>query len=258
MATVLKPSTARPSFSFVYRLIMLLVRPIVGWWGRLEVRGASLIPDTGPTLLVSNHDTNWDPLIVGVAARRRAQIRAVAKSELWCRQPLAWVLDRMRQLPITRGRADRAELGRIMRTLASGACVGIFPEGRLSGGDTVRAFSGAGWLAKVVPEARVVAVAITGAVDLSRFPARPRILVEFFEPLGGQRRADESAIGFSRRVMTDIRDRAPAVAAGRLVAPADVGAVSTRTTVAPRPRPSSPFQPVSTGSRREPWDGCAA
>ncbi len=190
-----------------------LVSPIVRWWGRLEIVGAALVPTTGPTLLLANHDSNWDPLLVGVAARGRAQINAVAKSELWRRQPMAWVLDRMRQLPITSGRADLGELSAIVRRLASGACVGIFPEGKLSGGDKLRAFSGAGRLAKMVPDARVIAVAITGAVDLARFPRRPRVLVEFFEPLGGQRHRGESSIGMSRRVMAEIRDRAPATQA---------------------------------------------
>jgi 1-acyl-sn-glycerol-3-phosphate acyltransferase len=197
---------------------MILVAPIVRWWGHLDVIGASLIPATGPTLLLANHDSNWDPLIVGLAARGRAQINAVAKSELWRRQPIGWVLDRMRQLPITRGRADRAELTEIVRRLASGACVGIFPEGKLSDGHKIRAFSGAGWLAKMVPDARIIAVAITGAVDLSRFPRRPRILVEFFEPLGGQRHPGETSIALSRRVMAEIRDRAPATRGGRGVA----------------------------------------
>jgi 1-acyl-sn-glycerol-3-phosphate acyltransferase len=198
----------------VYRAAMATMIPVVRWWGRLEVVGVEHLSD-GPVLVVGNHDSNWDPLVIGVAAADRVQIRAMAKSELWRRPALAWVLDRMGQLKITRGRADRAELAAVRTALVDGHCVGVFPEGRLSRGHKIRAYSGAGWLAKSVPTAKLVGVTITGAVDLVRFPHRPRIRVEFFVPLGGPRAPGESSIGVSRRVLAEIRDRAPAVAAGR-------------------------------------------
>jgi 1-acyl-sn-glycerol-3-phosphate acyltransferase len=198
----------------VYRAAMATMIPVVRWWGRLEVVGVEHLSD-GPVLVIGNHDSNWDPLVIGVAAADRVQIRAMAKSELWRRPALAWVLDRMGQLKITRGRADGAELAAVRTALANGDCVGVFPEGRLSRGHKIRAYSGAGWLIKSVPSAKVVGVTITGAVDLVRFPRRPRIRVEFFEPLGGPRAAGESSIGLSRRLLAELRDRAPAVAAGR-------------------------------------------
>jgi 1-acyl-sn-glycerol-3-phosphate acyltransferase len=200
--------------SFLYRLVLGLAAPVVRRWGRLEATGSDLIPTRGATLIIGNHDSFWDPVVVGVAALDRRQIRAVSKSTLWVR-PLGWILDGMKQLKITRGRACRTELAEIVGALRAGDCVGIFPEGRISKGQKIRAYSGAGWLAKAVPETRVVAVAITGAVELARFPKRPRIKVHFFEPVGGQRRAGETSIGFSRRVLTEVRDRAPATRSGR-------------------------------------------
>jgi 1-acyl-sn-glycerol-3-phosphate acyltransferase len=70
-------------------------------------------------------------------------------------------------------------------------------------------------LALAVPEARIVAVSVTGAVDIVRFPARPRITVEFFEPADGQPQPGESAIALTRRVMAEVRTKAPPVRAGR-------------------------------------------
>jgi 1-acyl-sn-glycerol-3-phosphate acyltransferase len=195
---------------------MLLVTPVVRWWGRLEVTGDELIRPDGPCLVIGSHDSNWDPLVVGVAALHRRQIRALAKAELWGRtRALAWVMDHMGQFKITRGRADPRELGAVRSALERGECVGIFPEGRLSKGQKIRAYSGAGWLAKSRPDVQVVAVTITGAVDLVRFPKRPVIRVAFFVPVTGQRRDGESSIGLSRRVLAEIRDRVPPVVAGR-------------------------------------------
>jgi 1-acyl-sn-glycerol-3-phosphate acyltransferase len=202
--------------SWVYRLALLLVTPVISWWGRLEVVGLELLPASGPVLVLANHDSNWDPLVVGVAARHRRQIRALAKAELWGRsRALAWVMDQMGQLKITRGRADRGELGAVRAALSAGHCVGVFPEGKLSQGQKLRAFSGAGWLARSDPAPAVVAATITGAVDLLRFPQRPQIRVSFFEPISGPRRPGESSIGLSRRVLAEIRDRVAPVAAGR-------------------------------------------
>jgi 1-acyl-sn-glycerol-3-phosphate acyltransferase len=203
---------AQPWF---YRLILSIAVPIVRRWGRLRVTGEQLLDRPGPILVVGNHDSYWDPVVVGIAALGHRQIRAMAKSTLWRARLLAWVLNGMGQLKITRGTADRTELAAITTVLRAGGCVGIFPEGRISKGRKLRAYSGAGWLARSVPQTRVVAVAITGAVELVRFPRRPEIMVEFFEPIGGQWQPGESSIRFARRITAEIRDRAPAAASGR-------------------------------------------
>jgi 1-acyl-sn-glycerol-3-phosphate acyltransferase len=198
----------------VYRLVMALAVPIVRWWGRLDVRGENVVPATGPTVLMANHDSPWDPLIIGVALRKR-QIRALAKASLWRFRPAGWVLDHMGQLPIERGRGDLAAMSAAVTQLERGECIGVFPEGTLSRGEALRPLSGAGRLVLAVPDSCIVCVSVTGAVELARFPRRPRIRVEFFEPSGGQASPDESAIRLTRRVMAEIRQRAPYAAAGR-------------------------------------------
>jgi 1-acyl-sn-glycerol-3-phosphate acyltransferase len=199
----------------VYRVVMALARPVVRWWGRLEVVGEQYLPTSGPTLLIGNHDSQWDPVVIGIAGLRRAQIRALAKSSLWKARPVAWVLDGMGQIPITRGRADLEALDAAIQALRAGGCIGIFPEGTVSRGQPLRVHSGAGRLALSVPGTHVVAAAVTGAVDIVRFPKRPHIRVEFFEPAAGQPQPGESAIALTRRVVAEIRQRAPHAVGGR-------------------------------------------
>ncbi|UQX87372.1 1-acyl-sn-glycerol-3-phosphate acyltransferase [Jatrophihabitans telluris] len=189
--------------------------PVVRWWGRLDVVGLDVLPRTGPCLLIANHDSHWDPLIIGVAAQSRRPVRALAKSSLWERPVLAWILTRMGQLPITRGVADRRELSSVLAALRSGGCVGVFPEGTLSRGRTIRAYSGAGWIAGEVRGAAVVGVRVTGSVSIVRFPVRPRIRVEFFRPIRSDRAGYPNSISYSRRILAEIRRDAPPVAAGR-------------------------------------------
>src|SRR5690349_24521929 len=99
-----------------YRLAMALSRPIA-WWGRLRVEGLESVPESGPLLIVGNHDSHWDPVMVGVAALRRRQIRALAKSDLWKVRGLAPVLNGMGQIPIDRGAGDAQALGRAIEVL---------------------------------------------------------------------------------------------------------------------------------------------
>jgi 1-acyl-sn-glycerol-3-phosphate acyltransferase len=142
----------------------------------------------------------------------RRQIRALAKASLWRSRPLAWVLSAMGQIPIERGRGDTEALGAAIEQLRAGACVGVFPEGTISRGATLRAHSGAGRLAVAVPETRVVCGVLTGSVDIARFPKRPRLRVEYFElPLNGE----ETPLALTRRALAAIRALAPPVAAGR-------------------------------------------
>lgn len=194
---------------------MAIVWPVVRWWGRLEVVGEQQLAKSGPLLLIANHDSAWDPLVIGVAALRHRQVRALAKSSLWKVRAVGWVLDGMGQIPIDRGRGDMQALAAAIDRLGEGACVGVFPEGTVSRGRPLRPLSGAGRLALAVPDTRIVCAAVTGAVDVVRFPKRPRIRVEFFDPAGGQPRPGESAIGLTRRLTAEVRAKAPYAVPGR-------------------------------------------
>jgi 1-acyl-sn-glycerol-3-phosphate acyltransferase len=191
-----------------YGLVMALNRP-VAWWGRLRGEGLDSIPESGPLLIVGNHDSHWDPVMVGVAARRRRQIRALAKSTLWDVRGLGPILDGMGQIPIERGAGDAQALARAIETLRDGACIGVFPEGTRSRGKALRARSGIGRLALEVPEAHVTLVAIEGTSDLTGFPRRPRIGIRFFEPAGGQPRPGEDPGDLSARLLAEIRSLVP-------------------------------------------------
>ena len=131
---------------------MAACAPFAAWWGRMDVEGLEALPRSGPVLVAGNHDSNMDPIAVGVAARRHRQVRALAKSSLWDVRGLGPILDGMGQIPIERGTGDRGALDRAIAALREGACIGVFPEGTRSKGRELRARSGIGHLAAAVPE----------------------------------------------------------------------------------------------------------
>lgn len=191
-----------------YAIAMALNVPVARW-GRLHVEGVDSLPAEGPLLVVGNHDSHWDPLMVGVAARRRRQIRALAKSQLWDVTGLGPVLNGMGQVPIERGKGDVAALAKAIEILRAGACIGVFPEGTRSRGKVLRARSGVGRLALEAPEAHVSLVAIEGTADFTGFPRRPNVRIRFFDPVGGQPRPEEEPGDLSARLLAEIRALVP-------------------------------------------------
>jgi 1-acyl-sn-glycerol-3-phosphate acyltransferase len=203
-------------FTLAYRAAMAACTPAVRWWGRMEVEGLEHMPEHGPVLLAGNHDSYWDPVAVGIAARPKRQIRALAKLELWKVPGLGPVLNGMGQIPIDRGAGDAHALDTAISELRRGSCIGVFPEGTRSLGRTLRARSGFGRLAEAVPEAAVVCCTVTGTTDIPRFPRpRPQVNVRFFLPEGGGMQPGESAGEFSARLLEEIRRTAPIETAGR-------------------------------------------
>lgn len=202
--------------------MLILVFWPLKWWCRLEVRGIETIPESGPVLVVSNHDSWMDPLALGAAIMTRDRpLRFLAKASLWHTWIQRVLLDGMGQIPIERGIGDTQAMQAAIDALAGGDAVGIFPEGTISRGRPMRARRGVARLAQGAPSATVVLAAISGGTDAIRFPKRPRIVVDLFEPAGGQPQADEASGDLAERLMSEVRERVPPVAAGRHPEPAE-------------------------------------
>jgi 1-acyl-sn-glycerol-3-phosphate acyltransferase len=198
----------------LYDLIVQLLRP-VAWWGRLRVEGLDQVPAEGPLLVVPNHDSQWDPILAGLAIKRRRRLRFLARASLWRVPGLAPILYGLGQIPIRRGAGDAAALEKAVEALSAGQAVCVFPEGRLSWGERLRARSGVGRLAQWCPGVQVVLCAIEGTTEYVRFPRRPRVRVSFYRPAGGDPHAGEEPAELATRLLDEVRSRVPPAPAGR-------------------------------------------
>jgi 1-acyl-sn-glycerol-3-phosphate acyltransferase len=198
----------------LYDLVAALLRP-AAWWGRLRTEGLDQIPVEGPLLVVPNHDSQWDPVLVGLAIKRRRRIRFLARASLWRIPGLGPILYRLNQIPIRRGMGDKAALEEAINALRAGQAVCVFPEGELSWGEHIRARSGVGRLAAWCPGVRVVLCAVEGTTEYARFPRRPRVRVSFFPPAQGDPRPDEDPAELAARLLDEVRARVPPAPAGR-------------------------------------------
>ena len=75
----------------LYDFLSALLRPVASW-GRLRVEGLDLVPEEGPLLVVPNHDSQWDPILVALAIKPRRRLRFLARASLWKIPGLAPIL----------------------------------------------------------------------------------------------------------------------------------------------------------------------
>ena len=198
----------------LYDLAAALMRP-AAWWGRLRVEGLEQVPAEGPLLVVPNHDSQWDPILVGLAIKPRRRLRFLARASLWRIPLLGPILYGLGQIPIRRGTGDSGALEQAVAALADGEAICVFPEGGLSWGEHVRARSGVGRLAEWCPGVQVVLCTVEGTTTYARWPRRPRVRVAFFRPAAGDPQPGEEAPVLATRLLDEIRDRVAPMPAGR-------------------------------------------
>lgn len=139
-------STPRINQPLWYGLRWLLAPPVAAALA-LRRQGLDHVPADGPTLVVSNHISYFDPPLIGLALRSR-QTYYFAKSELF-RMPAVGAFFRATgAFPVRRGAADRGAFRAARDVLARGDCLLWFPEGtRHRDGRLGDPFPGAGSLA---------------------------------------------------------------------------------------------------------------
>jgi 1-acyl-sn-glycerol-3-phosphate acyltransferase len=116
----------------VYRIsrfiVWLVLRTLFGF----RVEGGRHEPASGPLLIVSNHVSDLDPLVVGTALHRR--VYYMAKVELFGPPLLRWWVTACGAFPVRRGEADRQALRAARAVLERGDALVMFPEGTRGAG----------------------------------------------------------------------------------------------------------------------------
>jgi 1-acyl-sn-glycerol-3-phosphate acyltransferase len=147
----------------------------------LRTTGAHHVPRDGPVLVLSNHQSFLDPILVGLAVPR--YVRFVHRQTLKKNRLLAWVMASLRAIPIDHKGFSRAGLQATLDVLAAGHCVGMFPEGERTHDGKAEPFKpGIALLLKRV-KAPIVPVGIAGAYSaFSRHRKIPRLAPLFLPP----------------------------------------------------------------------------
>jgi len=110
-----------------YRVVRRLARLLVRLLYRLQVEGAERLPPRGSLIVVANHESVLDAVVLGAALGR--ELRFLTKAELWRIPLLGRVLDALGGIAVERGRGDLAALARARDALEAGEAVALFPQG---------------------------------------------------------------------------------------------------------------------------------
>jgi 1-acyl-sn-glycerol-3-phosphate acyltransferase len=149
---------------------------------RYRVSGLDHIPSQGPLLIVANHLSWYDPILVGVVLPRRAWF--FTKVELF-RWPILGLGCRLTgQIPVHRGQSDRAALEKGLSYLQEGKVLVVFPEGSVARqGQMIAARMGAAMLA-IRSGVPVLPIAHTGTRRVLRSPRFwfPRVDIKIGKP----------------------------------------------------------------------------
>lgn len=158
----------------VFRIFFAIILKVIS---RYKVIGLNNLPSSGPALVVSNHISNWDPLMLGVAMPR--QINFIAKSELSRIPFVGSLIKAWGAVPIKRGHSDREALSKSIELLKNGRVIGIFIEGKRNLGNPEKMLKpqpGAAMLA-LKSEVPVIPVAIINTNRILRSLKRVKVII---------------------------------------------------------------------------------
>ncbi len=99
-------------------------------WLRYRVRGLEHVPATGGGLVLANHLSFLDPLMIGLPLSR--PISYLARDSLFRVPVVGWIMRRTYVRPISRENASTASIREMVQRAEQGFLCGMFPEGTRS------------------------------------------------------------------------------------------------------------------------------
>lgn len=129
----LKRANAEPA-PRVYRGLAQLVRAVLPVFVTRTWTGGEKLPATGGVLVVANHISNFDVLVLGEFVIMSGRWpRFLGKAEIWKVPVIGWLARSCEQIPVLRNTASaRDSLIHARRALEKGRTVAMYPEGTIT------------------------------------------------------------------------------------------------------------------------------
>jgi 1-acyl-sn-glycerol-3-phosphate acyltransferase len=97
---------------------------------QVTIRRPSCLPRRGPAILVSNHVSGLDPLLIQSCCDRL--VNFMMARVYYDLKGLNWVYRTVEAIPVERSGRDMAAMRGAIRALEQGNVLGVFPEGKIS------------------------------------------------------------------------------------------------------------------------------
>ncbi len=115
------------NLAFYHLLKWTLVSPLMHICFRSKIYGVEKVPNRGAVIIVCNHASDFDPLILANCVSR--PVAFMAKEELFKVPVLKIIIKLYGAYPVKRGTGDRAAIRAAIATLEQGWATGVFLEG---------------------------------------------------------------------------------------------------------------------------------
>jgi 1-acyl-sn-glycerol-3-phosphate acyltransferase len=127
-AQKLKAKNVKGGNHLLYKMFKwIVVRPILYVFYQERIYGAENVPLKGNLIVVSNHASDFDPLIVGSCMSR--PVAFMAKEELFKIPVLSQSITAFGAYPVKRGAGDRGAIRAAIASIEEGWATGIFLQG---------------------------------------------------------------------------------------------------------------------------------
>lgn len=202
--------------AIIRRLLDILIRTIAYLYFKIfhgiKFYGTENMPESGPVLLVSNHVSYYDPIVIGIGQKR--WVRFMTLEDYFHVPVLRTIIKLCGAFPVNQYKVDKRTFVEAIDTLKRGDVLGIFPEGGRSPDGQVHEAKPGLTLIAVRAKATIVPVTIIGAFEAwprtRMFPIPRRICIHYHKPImldwdECQRRKGDHE--FYNRIANQIMDR---------------------------------------------------
>ena len=117
------------------KLALAFSRPSMVPYADIRIRGTEKIPADGPVILVANHRSYFDPMVISmVVAKTGRTVRSLGKKEVFDVPVVGQLATAMGGIRVDRGTGSNEPLEAAAEALAAGEMVAIMPEGTIPRG----------------------------------------------------------------------------------------------------------------------------
>ncbi len=145
-------------------VVRLIGRPVIKRLFSVDIQGLENIPETGAAVLLSNHTSFLDSIILGAFPKRH--IWFMAKNSELKNTLLTWAIRHARGFPVRRYTIDTQAVRNAVRIIRQGHILGIYPEGERTWDNRLLPFKRGTMRLVLALGKPVIPVGISGAYKL--------------------------------------------------------------------------------------------
>ena len=163
----------RDAATIWYRVGKVLVRWAVARIVRAKIDGLEHLPASGPCILVPNHQSVLDPLLLQANLPR--PVDSMAKSTQFTQGFFRWILPRVHAFPVRRYRVDPQSVRVLFRRIGEERVTCVYPEGERSWDGRLQPFRRGTLRVLLRAGVPIIPVGIDGTYRVwPRWASRPR------------------------------------------------------------------------------------